>query len=471
MSTLRGVPRGRKQVRIGAADPSLTGSAGLLAVHELAERVGLVAALDTAVPGFKSRRRGCSPGQFALALAAAQLTGADHLVGLDHRRADLVAESFAGCLTPASSSVTALARRLEAPQWAALTAATASVTARVLALSSPRARRALRGPVTIDLDATDIEVYGKRKQAVTYNYQGQLTGRVHAATWAEAGLLTAARLTDSRTTPHTTVVDLVTEAMSWLTTAGATGPRKPRPRVRADIGYCSKTTAASVVAAGADFAFGQQRQPKIWLLLDRIDPDAWTPAIDMRHGQVTALDYPYPDWPPGTRLIVRRVTHRADTISADPRARRRRTLAPGQLALALTASIETIHSYSFILTNLDTTTPAKASEVEYWHRHRTDIEELFKQAKHGAALRHLPSGDHSVNTAWVMTAFLAVTLTRWLHLLLDHTAHIGITRWRRELINTPGRLVTHARARTLRCPPGTILPTVLARIRALPTPA
>jgi len=146
------------------------------------------------------------------------------------------------------------------------------------------------------------------------------------------------------------------------------------------------------VAAGADFAFGQQRQPKVWSLLDRIDPGAWTPAIDMRHGEVTALDYPYPDWPPGTRVIVRRVQHRADTISADPRARRRRTLAPGQLALALTASIDTIYSYSFIPTNLETTTAAQASAVEYWHRHRTDIEELFKQAKHGAALRHLPPG-------------------------------------------------------------------------------
>lgn len=470
MSTLRGVSRGRKQVRIGASDPSLTGSAGLLAIHELIERIGLIAALDAAVPGFKSRRRGCSPGQFALGLAAAQLSGADHLVGLDHRRADRVAESFAGCPTPASGSVTALARRLDASQWAALTAATASVTARVLALSSARARRSLRGPVTIDLDATDIEVYGKRKQAVTYNYQGQLSGRVHAATWAEAGLLTAARLTDSRTTAHTPVLDLVTEAMSWLATAGVTGPDRPRPRVRADIGYCSKTTAASVVAAGADFAFGQQRQPKIWLLLDRIDPDAWTPAIDMRHGEVASLDYPYPGWPPGTRLVVRRVTHRADTISADPRARRRRTLAPGQLALALTGSLQTIYSYSFILTNLDTTTPANAREVEHWHRHRTDIEELFKQAKHGAALRHLPSGDHAVNTAWVMTAFLAVALTSWLHLLLDHPTRTGITRWRRELINTPGRLVTHARTRTLRCPPGAVLPAVLARIRALPLP-
>lgn len=471
MSTLRGVSRGRKQVRIGAPDPSLTGSAGLLAVHELADRIGLVPALDAAVPGFKTRRRGCTVGEFALAVAAAQLSGADHLVGLDHRRRDEVAESFGGHPTPASGSVTALARRLGQPEWAALTAATAPVTARVLAMSSPRARRRLRGPATIDLDCTDIEVYGKKKQAVTYNYQGQLSGRVHAATWAEAGLLTSTRLTDSRTTPHTTVVDLVAEAMSWLRDAEVVGPDRPRPRVRADIGYCSKTTAAAVVAAGADFAFGQQRQPKIWALLDRIDPRAWTPAIDMRNAETTALDYPYPDWPTGTRLIVRRVLHPADSISADPRARRRRTLAPGQLALALDARIDTIYSYSFILTNLDTATPARAREVEHWHRHRTDIEELFKQAKHGAALRHLPSGDHAVNTAWVAAAFLAVTITGWLHLLLDHTTRTGITRWRRELINTPARLTTHARQAILRCPPGAVLPAVLARIRALPAPA
>jgi hypothetical protein len=37
-------------------------------------------------------------------------------------------------------------------------------------------------------------------------------------------------------------------------------------------------------------------------------------------------------------------------------------------------------------------TPAKAAALEAWHRMRTDIEDRIRDAKHGAALRHLPSG-------------------------------------------------------------------------------
>lgn len=436
---------------------------------ELVRPVGLVETLDEAVPGFKSRRRGSSVGEFLTALACAQLTGADHLVGLDHRRKDLAGEMFWPTPAPASSTVTALARRVDEGGWTALRAATATTMARVLSVApSARARLCASAP-TIDLDATDIEVYGHNKAQVSYNYLGQRSGRVHAASWAEAGA--AASITDSRTTAHTCAVELVEQALDWLQEAGVAWDPARRPRVRADIGYCSKTTAADIVAAGADFAIGIQRQPRIWRLLGLIEQDAWRPAIGMANAQVTDLNYPYGGWPLGTRLLVRRVRHDVNAIGTDPRARRRRTLFPGQLSLALEQNAEQIYGYSFILTNLDTSTPTKAAETEAWHRHRTDIEELFKQAKHGAALRHLPSGDPAVNAAWVHAAFLAVALTSWLNQLLDQPTRVGVTRWRRELINIPARLTRHARRIVLRCPPGSLLPAILARIRALPATA
>jgi hypothetical protein len=64
-------------------------------------------------------------------------------------------------------------------------------------------------------------------------------------------------------------------------------------------------------------------------------------------------------------------------------------------------------------------------------------------------------------------AFLATALTGWLNLLLGGDARTGLIRWRRELRHTPGRLVRHAGRTMLRCPPGALLPAVLARIRAL----
>ena len=107
---------------------------------------------------------------------------------------------------------------------------------------------------------------------------------------------------------------------------------------------------------------------------------------------------------------------------------------------------------------------------------------MFRDAKHGAALRHLPSGYPEVNRAWMWGALLAASLTGWLHQLtatpapggglLGHGVRDGqamIATLRHRLIRVPARLVRHAGALTLRLPPGyELLDEVLARIRALP---
>ena len=144
-----------------------------------------------------------------------------------------------------------------------------------------------------------------------------------------------------------------------------------------------------------------------------------------------------------------------------------------------------IYAYSFILTNLDVTAPDKAAAAEHWYRHRTTIENIFRDSKLGAALRHLPSGYAQVNTAWMWGALLAASIAAWLHQLTALTAGQDIVHGhgvrggkamiatlRRQLIAVPGRLIRHARHLTLRLPPGhSLLPEILARLRELPAPA
>jgi hypothetical protein len=67
------------------------------------------------------------------------------------------------------SSTTAadLARRFTAGQCQAVEAGLAAVTGRMLALlPAPLTAALTAGPVTIDLDATDVEVYGRKKRGV-----------------------------------------------------------------------------------------------------------------------------------------------------------------------------------------------------------------------------------------------------------------------------------------------------------------
>jgi hypothetical protein len=132
---------------------------------------------------------------------------------------------------------------------------------------------------------------------------------------------------------------------------------------------------------------------------------------------------------------------------------------------------------------LAVTSGEKAAQVERWYRHRTAIENVFRDSKIGAALRHLPSGYPQVNRAWMWGALLAASLAGWLHQLTARTTTAGlvghgirggqamIATLRHRLIHVPARLIRHAGRLTLRLPPGDhLLAEVLARIRALPTP-
>jgi hypothetical protein len=204
----------------------------------------------------------------------------------------------------------------------------------------------------------------------------------------------------------------------------------------------------------------------------------------MDNAQVAVAAYCPDWWPAATRLLIRRARLDPAQVSADPRSRRRRTLHPAQRALPLPglAGAGAIYAYSFILTNLDVSAPGKAAAAEHWYRHRTTIENIFRDSKHGAALRHLPSGYIQVDTAWMQGALLAASITAWLHqltaatrgqtILAGHGVRGGkamIATLRRRLIAIPGRLVRHAGQLTLRLPPGSsLLAEILARLRELP---
>ena len=470
MKRLRGGRRGRQQVQIGASDPSLTGAAGLLAVTELVDRIGVVAAVDTAVGPIKQRARGLTAGEFLVGLASAQMAGEEYLVGLDRRRADAAGALLSPVPTAASTTAATLARRFDTSAWLAVEAAIGQVGNRVLAHLDEQRQAALLASPTLDIDATEVEVYGARKQGIAYNYKGQRAGRPHLATWAEAGIVLAADLLAGDVDPRAGVIDLFSRALGGL---DAAAPGHGRVRGRGDIGYFTKDLAHAVVEAGCDFSIGANRNPATWRAAASVPDEAWDDAIGMAGAQVAVADYAPGGWPAGTRCLIRRVRHDAATISVDPRARRRKTIPAEQLALALDGDVEQVWAYSFIVTNLDLTTPAKAAAVECWHRHRTDIEDRIRDAKHGAALRHLPSGDPNVNTAWMWGALLAVNLSAWLHELahLDHgngygRAHLG--RLRRELICIPGRVTRHARRTVLRLPTSTTtLAEVLSRLREL----
>jgi len=131
----------------------------MAAVTGLCDRLGVIGALDAAVGPVKQRARGFGAGQLLTGIAAAQLAGEDFLTGLDRQRADAAGQQLTPVPGLSSTTAAGLARRITGAQWLAVETGLAAVTERMLALlPAPRAAALTEGPVTIDLDATDVEV-------------------------------------------------------------------------------------------------------------------------------------------------------------------------------------------------------------------------------------------------------------------------------------------------------------------------
>lgn len=477
MATVRGQGQEKKRkrrrarrVRIGAADRRLTPAAGVEAVRELDRVLGIAAALDAGIGPVKVRRRGLSGGQLLVSVASCQMTEGDFLVSLDRRRADVAGQLLEPVPTPPARTAVGIARRFTPARLRGIETAIGTINTRMLALVPHDRRSALVKVATIDGDTTDVEVYGRHKELAQYNHTGQRNLRPHIAHWAEAGVPLAAELMAGAGDPRANSVELLDRAIAALP-AGV-----EQVRARWDAGYFAKDLAHACVARGVQFAIGVTRTAPVFTAASRIPDHQWTPAIGMEGTELAVIDYLPGAWPKeGVVCIARRTRIPAGQVPTG-RARKRRTIPPGQLALALEGRVDHVFGYSFILTNLDVSDDEKLAEAEWWYRHRTDIEALNKDAKYGGALRHLPSKHHRVNAVWMWGALLACAISAWLQELagIDRGNGRGrrtLTRLRRELINVPARVIRRAGAIWLRLPCGDqLLAVVLPRLQQLPNP-
>src|SRR5918998_3218499 len=120
---------------------------------------------------------------------------------------------------------------MAAGQWAAVEHGVAAVTNTMLSRLPPERVAALLDAATIDLDTTDVEVYGRKKRGVAYNYQGQRCGRPHVASWAELEVILAADLLAGDHDPRPGAPGLLRRALGGLP-AGV-----GEVKLRADGGY------------------------------------------------------------------------------------------------------------------------------------------------------------------------------------------------------------------------------------------
>jgi len=475
--------RGPGRLVVVADDRSLTPYAGLAVVGDLARRVDLGGLIDGELSRerrarpVKVRRRGLSPGGLVVSLAECQLVGGSFFDHLEDVRADRAGSGLrAVARVPSAPAALQNAKRFRRVHCQRIE--------RAMARAGERLDRALvrdvSEPVTIDLDATQVTVYGKRKQGAARSRHGHLSYAPHVAFWAQRGRALTAELVGGNREKLSggDCARIATRAIGLL--PDGHGP----VTMRIDSAYYAVELLERLRREQARFTVSVPRNQAMWKTLAQIPEHAWSDAREMPGAHVAETTYAPTGWrQKRLRLILRRVPFSAAEIAKLRGSRRLKTIHPDQLALALDGQIEQVHGYSFILTDIPE--DRDAVWVEHFHRHRAQIEERLKDAKLGQALRHLPSGNIHANRVWLTAALLALNLTAFCCDLCPAAGASGkapedaplrrtAQTLRRILFCVPARIIRTGRRTILRLPEGfrhaQVFQATLDAVYALPPP-
>jgi hypothetical protein len=295
-------------------------------------------------------------------------------------------------------------------------------------------------PMTIDVDSTICEVHGHHKGGAAYGYTRQLGYHPLLATRADTGEVLHARQRTGRAASGRGAERFVNELAGRVRRAGATG----QLTLRADSGFWSAKVLAACRRHHIRCSISVRQTKTVAAAIAAIAEQAWVDIDYPDGGQAQVAETTLG----GDRLIVRR------TRLVGPQA----TLWPDWRYHALVTDRE-----------------ASTTELDIDHRRHAVCELAIRDLKHGAGLRHCPSGVFLANAAWLVIATLAHNLLRWVATIgLASTDLLIAKTLRRRLLTLPGRLTRSARRRRLHLPTdwpwATQFLGALARLRAIPLP-
>ncbi len=426
-------------------ESNLVPNAGLLPAAVLAERIDLAGLVGERL---RLSRHGANCGAKALTVIGSMLAGGDSIDDVAVLRAGAAGSLFDDTRAPST-----VGSWLRAHKWSnvrQLDAISRELLARLWAAGA--GPQDLAAPLTIDVDSTIVEVQGRKKQGAAFGYTKVRGYHPQLATCAQTGQVLMSRLRGGSAGAARGAASFLTETISRVRNAGATG----QLTVRADSAFYSKTVLATAAKFDVRFSVTARQDKRVRAAIDAIPDAAWQPipywlstpevsgadvaeipftvfASDKRHARQV-------------RLVVRRV----------------RPTPGSQLALFTT------WDYHAFVTDRD----GNVLEIEADHRRHAVVEQSIAELK-SAGLAHLPSGHFMANAAWLALAVMSHNLGRAVGQLagpdLDTATAATL---RRKVFTMPGRLVHSGRKRRLRLPDSwpwaVAIATALQRITAIP---
>jgi hypothetical protein len=437
----------RVTVEVTADGAGLVSHAGSALLAQVADRLGLTAALSRPLGALKQRRRGHDPGRVIRDLAVMLADGGECVSDLGAVRDQ---QALFGPVASDSTAFRVIDRIASQPGLLdALRAAHARARERFWKLHGAPER------LTIDVDATLIAVHSE-KEGAAGTFKGgygfhPLAAYADETREALGALLRPGNAGANTAADHQAVLDLALaqipvehiesiEILVRADTAGAT---------HGLIDYCH--------AQDMRFSVGYELTESVRAAVLELPEQAWVTALDRdgserSNGEVAEISdrVELGAWPAGARLIVRRERPH-----------------PGA---QLSFSDHDGHRFQAILTDQDS---PDIAALECCHRQRAHVEDRIRDDK-DTGLAKFPFKAFALNEVWLEIVLLAHDLIVWTQaLLLDgqlQTAEPKRLRYR--LLHVAARLVFHGRRARLRLqhdwPWATELVEAFHKLKALP---
>ncbi len=435
----------RPRVVVRADGEGLVGHAGSRLLAELAERVGLEAELSKALAPLAKRRRRHNPARVLVDLAITLADGGECISDLAVLRQQ--PELFGKVAsTPTAWRVL---DSIDERMLGRLTAAVARTRARVWSCGLRPSR------VTLDFDATLVEVESENKEQAAANYKHgfgyhPLLAYLDQTGEALGGMLRPGNAGSNTAKDHQWLLD---QALAQL----PTGKEGLAVLVRSDSAGASHEFLDQIVSRGLEFSVGFDLTAPVREAVLGLSPESWEAAItkEMEElegaevAEITSL-LDLSRWPKGSRVVVRREEpHPGASYNLfDPNGLRHQAL--------ITNSQDPDIAY-----------------LEARQRLHARVEDRIKDAK-DCGLANFPCHSFQANQAWLLLVQLAQNLLCWAqHLCLGPDFRLARPkRLRYQLLHLAGRLVHTGRRRILRLDAGwpwaRELEMAFQRLRALP---
>jgi len=254
------------RVSVSFDETNLVPNAGLLPAAVLAERFDVAGLVDRRL---RLARHGANSGAKALSVVGSILAGGDSIDGVAVLRAGAAGSLFDGTRGPST-----VGSWLRAHTWSnirQLDAISRELLARVWSAGAGPAD--LASPLTIDIDSTIVEVHGRAKQGAAFGYTKVRGYHPQLATCAQTGQVLMCRLRGGSAGAARGAASFLTETVSRVRGAGATG----QLTVRADSAFYSKTVVSTAAKFDLRFSITVRQDRKVRAAIEQIAEDAWQP--------------------------------------------------------------------------------------------------------------------------------------------------------------------------------------------------